>query len=316
VSAATATRLGPPLSNRGANSATPSLHWDWYGATLPGRYDALSLLTGLSDALGVGPWEACPPQYGYSVGYRLSGVAAGSVQAFFRESDVHVQATSAAAIDVAEYLRRQYPSHRVSRADVALDFDAAGSFDRLYALVHDLARSPREGRRVTTSTAGDWLDREGGRTFYAGGTSSRCRVVVYEKGHEQRAKDPVCGASLDWTRVEWRLRPDTPEGKIWLATAMPLQAIGLTPFGALVASAVLETEVPAADAVRRYASQNPGYWMCSQYGTVVDALLTLDPVDAVATLAAWRASARGEVPPVETSGVGGEWNTPSVLAPR
>lgn len=282
----TATEVRPPLSNRGAKWPPEILTWDWYQATLDRPSEMFLLLNGLSRAFGGGEWDSCAALYGYSVGYRLRGVAAGSVQVFVRDTDVHVQASSSAAITAAGYLRRAWPEHRVSRADVALDIDVHGSFDRLWREVHGLAREVRgRGRRVTTSTAGDWIDNEQGRTFYAGGVKSRLRVVVYEKGLEQLGKDPDCGASRDWTRVEWRVRPDTPEMKTWLATATPAQAVGLTKFGADVATALMSSEVTTPDAARRFASQDPLYWMVRQYRRSVEEILAMDPLDAMRLLA-------------------------------
>lgn len=278
----------PPLSNRGGNYPPDVLAWDWYQATLAAPVAVPWLLRDLARAVGGSEWTPCPALYGYSVGYRLGGVETGSVQVFERERDVHVQATSRVAVPVAEYLRRVWPDHRVSRADVALDVDAPGAFERLWRHVHDQARSGAAsgGRKVKTSTAGDWLDGLDGRTLYTGGTSSPLRVVVYEKGCEQLGKDPGCGASRDWTRVEWRIRPDTPAGKAWLAKASPAEATGMTPFGAAVASSLLTAEVVPVDSIRRFASQDPGYWMVRQYRRVVAELLALDPVEAMSRLAA------------------------------
>ena len=283
----TETETRPPLSNRGANYPPQLLAWDWYQATLPALDDVSPLLTGLRRVLGGQEWELSPPLYGYSVGYRLRGLDVGSVNVLTRAEDVHVQLTSAAAIDGVRYLRETWPGHRVSRADVALDVDEPGCFERLWRQVHELARSGAAsgGRKVKTATAGDWIDGEEGRTFYAGGASSRLRVVVYEKGHEQIAKDPGCGASRDWSRVEWRLRPDSPAGKTWLATASLAEAIGMTPFGAAIASALLTQDVAPAEAIRRFASQDPLYWMVKQYRRSVRELLELDPVDALGVLA-------------------------------
>lgn len=277
----------PPVSNRGANWTTSDLHFDWYQATLPGSDDPFSLMRALADALGLpSTWLPGKGLYGYSAGYRIAGLEGGSVQVFVRPDDLHVQATSTAAIPVAAYLRASRPEHRVSRVDVALDTDAVGSFDRLWRHVHALARNGSEGggRKVSTSTAGDWIDAEKGRTLYAGGTSSRARVVVYEKGREQTEKDPNCGADPNWTRVEFRLRPDTPEAKAWAARATPAECIGYTPFTAAVASSLLAVEMSAAESVRRFASQDPLYWMVRQYKRSVLELLALDPADAMARL--------------------------------
>lgn len=271
----------PPVCNTGASDLT----WDWYQATIRGAGDALTSAYAVMQTLGPAnfpgsKWKPIPALYGYGSGWQLLGVEVGTVKVFtggMGGDDVHVQSTSAAAEIVAVILRAEWPDHTVSRADVAWDVDSEGSFDRLYRRVHALARSNPRGK-VSTSQAGDWIDRELGRTFYAGGQSSRLRVVVYEKGHEQRAKDPGCTASLDWTRVEWRLRP-TSNQKAWLARATKEQALGLSAFGASVADDVLGTEVEAIGNLLRFASQDPAYWMVRQYRRTVLALLEMDPDD-------------------------------------
>ena len=274
-----ATTDAPPLCNTGASDLT----WDWYQATIKGSSDALTSANGVRSVLAtvVGPggqWAPTKALFGYPFGQELQGVPVGTVKVFYGAGDVHVQATSAAAEPVADLLRKWWPEHTVSRADVAFDTISAGSFDRLYQRVHHLARTNPRGK-VSTSTAGDWIDRETGRTFYAGGTSSRLRVRVYEKGHEQRAKDPNCGADLDWTRVEWQLRP-TSDQKAWLARASKVEALGLSAFGAAVADEVLGADVLAVGNLLRFASQDPAYWMVRQYRRVVLELLALDPQDA------------------------------------
>lgn len=276
----------PPRCNTGANPLSDVLRWDWYQATIKALTGPNAVLRVLSNLVSPsGDWKAVPGLYGYSQGWQLLGVEVGTVRVFYGGSDVHVQATGEVSEVAADILRQHWPEHTVSRADVAYDIVQPGAFDRLYGQVHRLARdgAASGGRKVSTSTAGDWLDRIDGRTFYAGGASSRLRVRVYEKGHEQRSKDPNCGADLDWCRVEWQLRP-TSDQKTWLSRASKVEALGLTPFGAAVADDVLSADVLAVGAVLRFASQDPAYWMVRQYRRVVLTLLELDPEDIRARL--------------------------------
>ena len=284
------TQVKPPPCNTGANPLLGSLVWDWYQATVMPSTEAVTCADVIMRALGSASltfmpagrrWKAVRGLYGYSEGMTLEGLVVGSVGVFWGvNAGVHVQGTGPAAVFVASVLRQWWPDHAVSRADVAFDVDSVGSFDRLYKRVHLLARDGAAvgGRKIGTSTEGDWLDGERGRTFYAGGRTSRLRVRVYEKGHEQRSKDPNCSASLDWTRVEWQLRPSSDQ-KRWLGTATPLDALGLSPFGACVAAAVLGENVESVGGTLRFASQDPGYWMVHQYRGVVVDLLALDPDD-------------------------------------
>jgi len=279
-----ATVVKPPLCNTGATN----LRWDWYQATLKGCSDSLTSVNAITLALGEtvsggGRWVTCKGLYGYSQGVDLKGVLVGSVRVFWSAKDVHVQATGAAAESIVDVLRRVWPQHLVSRADVAYDVVDPGSFERLYGQVHLLARTPRAGGKVSTSTVGDWLDGIDGRTFYAGGKSSRVRVRVYEKGHEQRAKDPGSKAPLGWTRLEWQLRP-TSNQKAWLAQASKVEALGLSAFGADVAKDIVGVDVVPVGNLLRFASQDPTYWMVRQYRAVVVELLGLDPEDMQARL--------------------------------
>lgn len=272
------TRERPPLCNTGASG----LRWDWYQATIRGGSESVTsgnavMWRLLAVAEDGGRWRPVRPLYGYTSGAELLGVLVGSVRVFWGGEDVHVQATGAVADTVAEVLREEWPDHIVSRADVAHDVVEAGGFERMWRRVHTLARENPRGK-VSTSTAGDWIDGELGRTFYAGGTGSRLRVRVYEKGHEQRAKDPGCGADLNWVRVEWQLRP-TSNQKAWLARASKVEALGLSAFGAAVAADLLGSDVVAIGNVLRFASQDPAYWMVKQYRRVVLALVELDPDD-------------------------------------
>jgi hypothetical protein len=272
------TRLQPPSCNTGASELT----WDWYEVTIKGSSDALTRANGVMSVLGsvVGPgsrWKAIRALHGYQAGQELLGVEVGALMVFYGAGDVHVRASGAIAEPVCDLLRKWWPDHIVSRADVAYDVVSAGSFERLYKRVHHLARNnPRA--KVSTSTVGDWLDGELGRTFYAGGNSSRLRIRIYEKGHEQRAKDPLCDADLNWTRVEWQLRP-TSDQKSWLGRASKVEALGLSAFGAAVAGDVLGSDVVAVGGLLRFASQDPGYWMARQYRRVLLDLLELDAED-------------------------------------
>lgn len=271
-------QLAPPVCNTGASDPTELLRWDWYQATLTGIDDPTTVLTVLGFIAPEAVWESARGLYGYATSWDLTGLPTGSLKVFADGTEgVHVQASGAIAHRVVPLIRRHWPVHTVSRADIAFDVIELGSFDRLYTRVHDLARSNPRGK-VSTSTAGDWLDRESGRTFYAGGTSSRVRVVVYEKNLEQLAKDPGCGAPDGWTRVEWRLRPSSDQ-KAWLSTATLSDALGLSAFGARVADELIGSDVVPVGNLLRFASQDPAYWMARQYRRVLLGLLELPPID-------------------------------------
>lgn len=304
-----ATLTGPPSSNTGANTCpldlsygvkiAADLHFDWYEATIRSDVSALVVVSSLGARLGVS-FEAIRPQNGYGHGYRLVGLDAGTVAVYGGGTDAmgtHVKATSAAAVLAAEVIRERWPDHRVSRVDVALDFDQPGAWDALEPLVEGIARNGGwRGRAMKVSTVGDWPHREdplAPLTLYCGASSGRLSSRLYRKGVEQLEKDPNCGASLHWVRFEWQVRPDSGQ-KAWAARASLLELVGMTPYGAAVARALVAADVAVLDRPARFASQDPGYWMAKQYGTVVDELLALDPLDMAVRLAAWRSLALGE----------------------
>lgn len=259
--------------------------WDWYQATLTGVTDpdlVISLL--LMEAGGLVLRESAGGfNHPRSVRGDFSG---GSVAVYFGGAqDVHVLGTSGAAPHVAAVLRRTFPDHTVSRLDACVDFDQAGSFDQLWRMVYDLARTPRRGGRggvIGTETAGDWMDAERGRTLYAGGVRSPYRVRVYEKGHEQTAKHPDQTFSLDWTRLEAQIRPHGA-GKRAAATATPQEAFAWSSFGAAVLEAVaglaLEPLAPA-----RVPSTDPEYWLARSYSAVLARWLLLSDAELRAVM--------------------------------
>lgn len=260
------------------------LDFDWYQATLLGVDDphavAARLLTG-SGALVLKPGAG-----GYNRPHSLRGKSAhgGSLALYFGDGlDVHVVGTSSFAPHTAAVLREHYPAHTVSRADVALDFDAPGVFDLLWRTVHGLAAG-RVGRPVGTSLAGDWLDGANGRTLYAGGPTSRLRVRVYEKGHEQRSKHPDREFSLNWARVEWSVRPSSKQKRA--AASAPVEELAAwTAFGAAVLREIYGLDLEPR-APQRVASTEPLYWLVRQYGAHLRAMVALEPDLTIAQLLA------------------------------
>ena len=244
------------------------LDFDWYQATVTGETDHELVISHLLYDCGPVVLKSGSGGFNRSHSARGDFPGGGSLAIYWGDDqDVHVVGSSAAAPHVAQVLRSLHPNHTVSRADVAYDVDQRGAFDRLYKVAHLLAGTPRRGRRMGTSLAGDWLDSINGRTLYAGGPTSRLRVRVYEKGHEQRAKHPDRLFSLDWARVEWQIRPDSA-GKRRAATATPAELAAWTSYGAELLQAVTSLGLtPTAPA--RVASTNPEFWMARQYSAIL-----------------------------------------------
>lgn len=244
---------------------------DWYQCTIKGLQNpdhvASRLLMG---SLGLVLREASG---GFNRPFSLRGEmpGGGSVGIYYgSDLDVHVLGSSNAAPHVMEVVREHWPAHTVSRFDACADFDEPGAFDRLWRAVYALARTPRRGGRggmTSTSTVGDWIDAENGRTFYAGSRGSQYVVRVYEKGLEQRAKHPDVTFSPDWVRVEAEVRPQG-KGKLLAATATPAEMFAWSALGSDILRAIADLEVESI-APARVASTDPEYWLAQQYGPIL-----------------------------------------------
>lgn len=263
------------------------LELDWYQGTLLGVTDVELVASRL--LLGSGALALRPGGAGYNRPSSLRGETdyGGSIALYYGPGlDVHVLGSGAAAPHVAAVLREHFPAHTVSRADVAIDFDAPGAFDRVWQTVHRVASEPRRGGRggrASTSLAGDWLDGLAGRTFYAGSAGGALRARVYEKGHEMTAKHPDQGPfSLNWARLEWEVRPRS-NAKRRAATATVEELAAWTPFGAAVLRAVAGLDLEATAPVR-VASTDPLYWCVRAYGKHLRALIASEPE---LTIAEW-----------------------------
>lgn len=100
-------------------------------------------------------------------------------------------------------LRTAFPEHRVSRVDVAADWDFPGAFTKIEGVALKVALE----RGLVTSVHGDYYGETKGRTLYVGSPKSTHRLRVYEKGYEQRQKGLNPDASVDWVRAEFQVRP-------------------------------------------------------------------------------------------------------------
>lgn len=104
---------------------------------------------------------------------------------------------------IVDELRQILPDHKVTRFDVAADFDYPNAFKELEGIVLQVALE----NEIKTNVAGDYYGVTDGRTLYAGAPTSTHRCRVYEKGLEMRAKGVQPEASVNWVRVEHQIRP-------------------------------------------------------------------------------------------------------------
>lgn len=88
---------------------------------------------------------------------------------------------------------------KITRVDLAVDFlDGAHTVDDAVDMV-DAGEFTSNGRKPSTSVAGDWLDQVHGRTLYVGKAQNGKMLRVYEKGKQ------LGDLSSEWVRFEVQL---------------------------------------------------------------------------------------------------------------
>lgn len=243
--------------------------FDWYQATV--ATEPRVLLEGLG-ALG-GSWEElkrAPQGYGY--GRRLVDDDGQVCQVWWGGTHElpHAVASGESSPVVADLLRGQFPEHRVSRADVCIDYAEPGAYDRLQGLALGVARD----RGITVGTAGDHLVTLKGRTVYLGARSAHTRLRIYDKAEELRQS---CGANLaklaavpeHLARLEVQVRPQTREAKAAAAVADPVALMGSAAWtrALMLEVAGLELAPFQAGKVWRQADDERAYHaVLAQYG--------------------------------------------------
>lgn len=158
---------------------------DWYACLVEATPD--NIMEGLDEPLRLSEFKPVPgiPQYDQSVGlwshrYRdrpVFELSYGGNQG----AAPHLVAKGYVAHDAHAVLRRVFPSHRVSRMDVACDMVGEGLYEQISGVLLDMHRF--EG--LKTRTINHDVP-EMGRTHYLGSRESVAMIRLYEKGKQER----------------------------------------------------------------------------------------------------------------------------------
>lgn len=156
--------------------------FDWYQATIPESSETVAAWAKMVWPDGI--MRPCKPKNGTAHAFQMclgelvvmTAMWGGGMEGH----GVNVFASGIDAPFFAQQIRRKWPIHRVTRADVALDFDGPGAWDWGYKLLTDVA----DKYRLKTRHEGDYHRAEDGRSFYLGGRQSVVRGVIYEKGKQ------------------------------------------------------------------------------------------------------------------------------------
>lgn len=173
--------------------------FDWYQTTVhvddPERSGLVSCLM---EAWDLVDWVPAKPLNGYNRGGAIvRGDKTLCRLCWGGQPGVNCLSTSEESPVLSRALMLSGFAHRPTRVDACLDWDEPFLFDILSEKIIQYALK----NRITIDQQGDWT-RLKGRTLYLGAKSSALQLVLYEKGYEQGG-----GASLDWVRLEVRVRP-------------------------------------------------------------------------------------------------------------
>lgn len=208
------------------------LFFDWYACGI--NQNPEHIMAVIADSYPQGTWEYSKPKQGYLHGSQLlapdlkpyctvwwGGGSQGSM--------VHVFSTGSMAHTFASVVRAAFPEHRLSRVDIAVDFNERGAWVSL----HSLAMSLHAGgfvRNIPNYTgpvgqAGVDTPHGVGRTLNLGSRQSVHYGRFYEKGKKDNKNYP------DWCRAEVEFKP-RGDARYVYASASPAEMLAATSFGA------------------------------------------------------------------------------------
>jgi hypothetical protein len=151
----------------------------------------------------------------------------------------HIIATGAPSDEVVPVIRTAWSGmHEVTRMDSAQDFDDDGGYDRLTAVLLDVAG--RYG--LTTDYRESVVNGQRSRTLYIGAPSSRVRLRLYEKGCFEHQLGNAA-ASLDWCRLEAQIRPTGVGARRNAAELDAIEAWGMSKWLRDIAEQAMELDV-------------------------------------------------------------------------
>lgn len=259
--------------------------FDWYQATLQAPIDdVLEGLMGLAETVHL---EHGRGAHGFAHATVLHGPDGALARVWHGGSHTypHAVITGEGAQPGAELIRAKFPDHFVSRADVCEDFAGEGTFDRVVPVLLDAAVH----HRVKVDTRGDHLLTKDGRTVYLGAASSSCRLRLYDKAAELRAKfaaDPVKLAEVPehMARLEAQVRPQTRDARTKFATIEPVSVMGSSAWLRQVWRGVVGLELDPVQVGKpwRQADDERAYaYLLAQYGGLLSRMAAVQGWDCV-----------------------------------
>jgi hypothetical protein len=144
--------------------------------------------------------------------------------------------------EVAAAVRKHFPGHTVSRADVCEDYDEEGAFERLVSICRHYKGDRTYGGFVKVSD-----DPGDGRTYEVAKRTSLVYGRVYQAG---LMKERMHLGRPHWTRAEFECKPHYAKDKARAATMAPVEFLGMSGWSKRVGEALTHVEIP------RYAPEH------------------------------------------------------------
>lgn len=249
--------------------------FDWYQATIPAPLnDVLEVLDGLQDGPETLQMKHGRGLHGFAHETALigpDGVVAKVWHGGCHEYP-HVVLSGEISQPGAELIRLHFPVHKVSRADSCEDF-ADPVFDAIQGAMLKAAQQ----HRVKVDTRGDHLLTKQGRTVYLGAAKSACRMRLYDKAAELRAKfakqpQRLAEVPEHLVRLEAQVRPAGDRARTAFASIEPIDLMACAAWQREVWRLVTGMELNPVQVQKpwRQADDDRAYaYMLSQYGKLL-----------------------------------------------
>jgi DNA relaxase NicK len=215
-----------------------------------------------------GGWEEMRPLKGYHTAaqFVVGGESIFKIQHGGQNEQygANVIGSGGSAQRLAEIVRQNFPSHRVSRVDSCEDYHHPDVYEYLRERALKIAEASKlDVREITKPIASS----DDGKTLYLGSPSSAVTMRIYEKGKQ-------LGCSTDWVRAELQVRPKK-DAKLLASLLSAEQLWGFSKWSALMALEMGKTDAQRVD-VNAYqkSDQERAYrFMLKQYGPMLSRLM-------------------------------------------
>lgn len=261
-----------------------STDFDWYQGTVFIPDDQLADKVAFSDLLALEFNAICPVfrEVGKSVNRydhcdvyydsddQKRRVRVAMVEYGGHNSGVHVTTSGFYSSAVAPIFRAY--GVRPSRVDVAIDVYDPVQGHRYFSQQTKRIIRFAKAQGVKINMVGDWATGKGGRTLYIGSRDSVCQLCIYEKGIQLSLDSDIAPTHPNWTRFEFRFRPDS-KARDGLSRFTAPEWLGSVRWARSVLD-LLNIDVSKSKSIRapkqRPDADRARHFMAKQYGNTIE----------------------------------------------